>query len=145
MKPCYVIGSVRFSYNPYFSACFFSRNSVFLSQRISRNSVLVFSAKRTGLAYIFCPNSVFSPNKDTCIILPVLCWMHGVHLLQFWLLLFPSNLACVRWRPCDCIVSIRLAACVCSRPCDCIVSIRLAILFVCFLYANQNQWLSQVK
>ena len=30
---------VRFSYNPYFSACFFYRNSVFLSQRISRNSV----------------------------------------------------------------------------------------------------------
>ena len=33
------IGHVRFSYNPYFSACFFSRNSVFLSQQISRNSV----------------------------------------------------------------------------------------------------------
>jgi len=36
------IGSVRFSYNPYFSACFFSRNSVSLSQQISRNSVLTF-------------------------------------------------------------------------------------------------------
>jgi hypothetical protein len=31
MKIC----SVRLSYNPYFSACFFSRNSVFLSQQIS--------------------------------------------------------------------------------------------------------------
>ena len=28
-------GHVRFSYNPYFSACFFNRNSVFLSQQIS--------------------------------------------------------------------------------------------------------------
>jgi len=32
-------GPVRWSYNPYFSACFFSRNSVFLSQQISRNSI----------------------------------------------------------------------------------------------------------
>ena len=41
------IGHVRLSYNPYFSACFFSRNSVFLSQQISRNSVSAcFSAKR---------------------------------------------------------------------------------------------------
>ena len=40
---------VRFSYNPYFSACFFSRNSIFLSQQISRNSVSAcFSAKRIG-------------------------------------------------------------------------------------------------
>ena len=29
------LGSVRFSYYMYFSACFFSRNSVFLSQQIS--------------------------------------------------------------------------------------------------------------
>jgi len=27
--------------------------------------------------------------------------MHGVHLSQFWLLLFPSILACVRLRACD--------------------------------------------
>jgi len=32
-------GPVRFSYNPYFLACFFSRKNVFLSQQISRNSV----------------------------------------------------------------------------------------------------------
>ena len=32
---------VRFSYNPSFSACFFSRNSVFLSQQTSQNSVSV--------------------------------------------------------------------------------------------------------
>ena len=32
---------VRLSYNPPFSACFFSRNSVFLSQQISQNSVSV--------------------------------------------------------------------------------------------------------
>jgi len=30
---------VRFSYNPYFSACFSSQNNVFLSQQISQNSV----------------------------------------------------------------------------------------------------------
>ena len=32
-------GLIRLSYNPYFSACFFSRDSVFLSQQISRNSI----------------------------------------------------------------------------------------------------------
>ena len=30
---------VRFSYNSYFSICIFSRNNIFLSQQISRNSV----------------------------------------------------------------------------------------------------------
>ena len=35
----YIFGTVRFSSNPYFLACFFSPNSVFLSQQISRNSV----------------------------------------------------------------------------------------------------------
>jgi len=34
-----VVGPVRLCYNPYFSACFFSRNSIFLSQQISQNSV----------------------------------------------------------------------------------------------------------
>ena len=34
-----ILGPVRFSYNPKFSTCFFSRNSVFLSQQISRNSI----------------------------------------------------------------------------------------------------------
>ena len=39
----------RFSYNPSFSACFFSRNSVFLSQQISRNSVSAcFFSKANG-------------------------------------------------------------------------------------------------
>ena len=32
-------GPVRFSYNPYFSAYFFRRNSIFLSQQISQNNV----------------------------------------------------------------------------------------------------------
>ena len=32
-------GPVRFSYNPSFSACFFIRNSIFLSQQISRNNI----------------------------------------------------------------------------------------------------------
>ena len=42
-------GFVRLSYNPYFSACFFSMNSVF-SHNKSTGTVfrLVFSAKRTG-------------------------------------------------------------------------------------------------
>jgi len=41
---------VRFSYNPSFSACFFSRNSVFLSQQISRNSVSVcFFSEANGV------------------------------------------------------------------------------------------------
>jgi len=35
----WVIAPVRFSYNPSFSVCFFSRNIIFLSQQISRNSV----------------------------------------------------------------------------------------------------------
>ena len=35
------IGSIRFFYNPYFSTCFFSQNSVFLSQQINRNSIPV--------------------------------------------------------------------------------------------------------
>ena len=33
-------GPVRLSDNPYFSSCFFSQNNIFLSQQISRNSVL---------------------------------------------------------------------------------------------------------
>ena len=32
-------GHVRFFYNPSFFTCFFSQNSIFLSQQISRNSV----------------------------------------------------------------------------------------------------------
>ena len=44
--------TVRFSYNPSFSACFFSRNSVFLSQQISRNSVSIcFFSEANGANY----------------------------------------------------------------------------------------------
>ena len=32
-------GPICSSYNPSFSACFFSQNNIFLSQQISRNSV----------------------------------------------------------------------------------------------------------
>ena len=39
VSPNYDFGPVRLSDNPYFSACFFSRNSIFLSQQIHRNSV----------------------------------------------------------------------------------------------------------
>jgi hypothetical protein len=35
-KATCVIGSVHPTYNPYFSACFFSRNSIFLSQQLSQ-------------------------------------------------------------------------------------------------------------
>ena len=43
-------GPIRFSYNPYFSACFFSVGTVFFSHNKSVGTVfrLVFSAKRTG-------------------------------------------------------------------------------------------------
>jgi hypothetical protein len=42
-------GSVQSAYNLYFSAYFFSRNSVFLSQKISQNSVSAcFSAQPNG-------------------------------------------------------------------------------------------------
>jgi len=42
-------GPVRLSYNPSFSACFFSRNSIFLSQQISGNSVSTcFFSKANG-------------------------------------------------------------------------------------------------
>jgi hypothetical protein len=44
-----VLGLVRLSYNPYILAGFFNRNSVFLSQQISENSVLAcFLVKRTS-------------------------------------------------------------------------------------------------
>jgi hypothetical protein len=35
-ESCYCYGSVHPAYNPSFSACFFSRNSIFLSQQISQ-------------------------------------------------------------------------------------------------------------
>jgi len=40
-KLCRATCSVRFSYNSSFSACFFSRNNVFLSQQIRRNSISI--------------------------------------------------------------------------------------------------------
>jgi len=39
-------GSVRFSYNPYFSAYFFNRNGIFFSHSKSAETVLRLSAKR---------------------------------------------------------------------------------------------------
>jgi hypothetical protein len=47
-------GSVHPAYNPSFSACFFSRNSIFLSQQISQQ---YFSA---GLSAQ--PNGAYDPN-----------------------------------------------------------------------------------
>jgi hypothetical protein len=48
-----IYGPVQPAYNPYFSACFFNRNSIFLSQKISRNSVSVcFSAQVNGALYM---------------------------------------------------------------------------------------------
>ena len=47
---------VHFSYNPYFSGCFFSWNSIFLSQQINRNSVLAsFFSEVKGPSYFFPP------------------------------------------------------------------------------------------
>ena len=45
---------VRFFYNPSFSACFFSQNSVFLSQQISRNSVSACFFSDANEAIFFC-------------------------------------------------------------------------------------------
>ena len=53
------IGHVRFSYNPSFSVCFFSRNSVFLSQQFSWNRVFqpvsakVQTSERGRTEYIY--------------------------------------------------------------------------------------------
>ena len=47
-------GLVRFSYNPYFSACFFSRNSIFLSQQINRNSISACFFSEANRAKIAC-------------------------------------------------------------------------------------------
>ena len=45
----YLVDHVRLSYNPYFSACFFSRNSIFLSQQIIRNNISTyFFGKENG-------------------------------------------------------------------------------------------------
>ena len=40
----------RFSYNPYFLASFFSQNNIFLSQQISRNSILIYFFSETNMA-----------------------------------------------------------------------------------------------
>jgi hypothetical protein len=43
------LGRVHPAYNPYFSSCFFSRNSVFLSQQISQQYFLAgLSAQPNG-------------------------------------------------------------------------------------------------
>jgi len=45
-------GLVRFSYNSFFSACIFSWNSVFPSQQINRNSVLIYFFSEANGAWI---------------------------------------------------------------------------------------------
>jgi len=56
-------GPVRFSYNPYFSACFFSRNRVFLSQQIRRNNVSAcFFSEANGAFIIKLWFSFFKKN-----------------------------------------------------------------------------------
>ena len=45
-------GHVRLSYNLYFLAYFFSRNSIFLSQQISRNSVSAYFFSEANGTYI---------------------------------------------------------------------------------------------
>ena len=58
-------GHVRLSYNPYFSACFFSRNSIFLSQQISRNSVSAcFFSEANGAVYIL----FFSSRREKGVV-----------------------------------------------------------------------------
>ena len=48
------IGPVHLSYNPYFSACFFSQNSIFLSQQISRESISIcFFSEANEILFCF--------------------------------------------------------------------------------------------
>ena len=70
------IGPVRLSYNPYFSACFFSRNNIFLSQQISRNSILAYffsEANGAGpVTYYTCFNDMDNLSYSVCIFLILL-------------------------------------------------------------------------
>jgi hypothetical protein len=58
-----VNGSVHPAYNPSFSACFFSRNSIFLSQQISQQcfsaglSVLYPSSENLQFSAVLCQSS----------------------------------------------------------------------------------------
>ena len=54
MSECIIklIGPARLSYNLYFSVCFFSQNSVFLLQQISRNNVSVYFFSEANGAHL---------------------------------------------------------------------------------------------
>jgi hypothetical protein len=47
------VGPVQPAYNLYFSACFFSRNSIFLSQKISQNSISAYFSVELDASTIF--------------------------------------------------------------------------------------------
>ena len=61
-------GPVRLSYNSYFSTCFFSQNSLFLSQQISRNDISTCffgeENKANGVVRIVSQNWYYHLNDD---------------------------------------------------------------------------------
>ena len=69
-------GTVCFSCNSSFSVCFFSRNSIFLSQQISRNSILAYffsEANGAGpVTYYTCFNDMDNLSYYVCIFLILL-------------------------------------------------------------------------
>ena len=56
-------GPVRLSYNLSFSACFFSRNSVFLSQQISRNNVSACFFSEANGAFLLSEKTLIFPPR----------------------------------------------------------------------------------
>ena len=67
---CEDLCPICFSYNPSFSACFFSRSSVFLSQQISRNSVSAcfFSEVNGAIAQKHRPAECYVSNQLTSLV-----------------------------------------------------------------------------
>jgi hypothetical protein len=67
-------GPVRLSYNPYFSACFFSWNNIFLSQQISEQYFQPwFFSEANGLSVAFTieflATDLFPSSKPSAITL----------------------------------------------------------------------------
>ena len=63
------MGPARLSYNPYFSACFLSRNNIFLSQQINRNNILTcfFSEVKGPITSSPCSVQSFgTPPRTRC-------------------------------------------------------------------------------
>jgi hypothetical protein len=72
-------GPVHLSYSPYFSACFFSRNSVFLSQQISQQC---FSIQPNGADTSLQFTQFLSPY-DLIYLLAISVLVHAGRLTAF--------------------------------------------------------------